>query len=406
MGSPTPELSLEYKPNSHAVLSQKPFADHDQLEHLPQRQLQDFLARLEEERLKIEAFKRELPLCMQLLNNAMEVYKQQLETYQTSQGVIMRPVLEEFIPLKSMSIHEIDVDKASDPSSEKSSWMVSAQLWSPANNNITKQELPLTAEPLKETEPTIFDSNHKLALDTKQRNGGAFLPFSKEKSKSPALVSPEREMDNGSKGCGEEQGKGSSTQTHRKARRCWSPDLHRRFVNALQILGGSQAATPKQIRELMKVDGLTNDEVKSHLQKYRLHTRRPMPVPQPPSAPPQLVVLGGIWVPPQYTTQPGPLHYCAPPMAQEFYHHHQQQQQQQHHLLQPSVERSSVTAYRGRLSSPESDGRSGGEQSESIEEEEVEEREEEEEEDLHTVEKKKVLVQVSSVAAECSGLKF
>ena len=25
-------------------------------------------------------------------------------------------------------------------------------------------------------------------------------------------------------------------------------------------------ATPKQIREMMKVDGLTNDEVKSHLQ--------------------------------------------------------------------------------------------------------------------------------------------
>ncbi|KAM1627621.1 hypothetical protein ACFXTN_014454 [Malus domestica] len=35
---------------------------------------------------------------------------------------------------------------------------------------------------------------------------------------------------------------------------------------ALQQLGGSHAATPKQIRELMKVDGLTNDEVKSHLQ--------------------------------------------------------------------------------------------------------------------------------------------
>uniref|UniRef100_A0A0E0RJD2 HTH myb-type domain-containing protein n=1 Tax=Oryza rufipogon TaxID=4529 RepID=A0A0E0RJD2_ORYRU len=60
----------------------------------------------------------------------------------------------------------------------------------------------------------------------------------------------------------------------RKARRCWSPELHRRFVAALQRLGGPQAATPKQIRELMKVDGLTNDEVKSHLQKYRLHTRR------------------------------------------------------------------------------------------------------------------------------------
>ncbi|KAJ0453031.1 putative transcription factor MYB-HB-like family [Helianthus annuus] len=33
---------------------------------------------------------------------------------------------------------------------------------------------------------------------------------------------------------------------------------------------GIDIATPKQIRELMKVDGLTNDEVKSHLQgEYR-----------------------------------------------------------------------------------------------------------------------------------------
>jgi hypothetical protein len=30
-------------------------------------------------------------------------------------------------------------------------------------------------------------------------------------------------------------------------------------------------ATPKQIRELMRVDGLTNDEVKSHLQVSVLH---------------------------------------------------------------------------------------------------------------------------------------
>lgn len=104
-------------------------------------------------------------------------------------------------------------------------------------------------------------------------------------------------------------GGGGSGQAQRKARRCWSPELHRRFVSALQQLGGSQSkqqslfvicahrliersvphlirfhiscplerrvsnfsflvtvATPKQIRELMKVDGLTNDEVKSHLQ--------------------------------------------------------------------------------------------------------------------------------------------
>jgi len=32
----------------------------------------------------------------------------------------------------------------------------------------------------------------------------------------------------------------TTSQSNRKARRCWSPDLHRRFVQALQMLGGSQ----------------------------------------------------------------------------------------------------------------------------------------------------------------------
>lgn len=34
----------------------------------------------------------------------------------------------------------------------------------------------------------------------------------------------------------------------------------------LKLLVSFPVATPKQIRELMQVDGLTNDEVKSHLQ--------------------------------------------------------------------------------------------------------------------------------------------
>ncbi|KHG08713.1 Two-component response regulator ARR1 [Gossypium arboreum] len=46
-------------------------------------------------------------------------------------------------------------------------------------------------------------------------------------------------------------------------------------VSELKLqLGGSQVATPKQIKEVMQVDDLTNDEVKSHLQKYRLHIRK------------------------------------------------------------------------------------------------------------------------------------
>ncbi|KAF2543152.1 hypothetical protein F2Q68_00028710 [Brassica cretica] len=60
----------------------------------------------------------------------------------------------------------------------------------------------------------------------------------------------------------------------KEQRRRWSQELHRKFVDALRSLGGSQVATPKQIRDMMKVDGLTNDEVKSHLQKYRMHIRK------------------------------------------------------------------------------------------------------------------------------------
>lgn len=40
--------------------------------------------------------------------------------------------------------------------------------------------------------------------------------------------------------------------------------MHTEF--SLSAIGFDIVATPKQIRDLMKVDDLTNDEVKSHLQ--------------------------------------------------------------------------------------------------------------------------------------------
>lgn len=143
------------------------------------------------------------------------------------------------------------------------------------------------------------------------------------------------------------------------------------------------------------------------MQKYRLHTRRPSPSPQAAGAPtPQLVVLGGIWVPPEYataaaaahggapatiysahpTSQVSP-HYCSPAVVapQEFYappplppspqtaphlklhhpalHHpgHQQlHQQQQLHVYKTS-------SHTQTHSSPESDARGAGDRSESIE---------------------------------------
>ncbi|MFS7923162.1 putative transcription factor MYB-HB-like family [Helianthus anomalus] len=156
------------------------------------------------------------------------------------------------------------------------------------------------------------------------RNGhGAFYPFRKEKSsdEAPAVrnvkLSAALAVELMATACSTEEsggggggGGGSKCedkgQSNRKARRCWSPELHRRFLHALQQIGGAHIATPKQIRELMKVDGLTNYEVNSHLQKYHLHTKRPSPTTHSNnnSQTPQFVVVGDIWMPqpPEYTT--------------------------------------------------------------------------------------------------------
>ncbi|KAK8937254.1 Two-component response regulator ARR18 [Platanthera zijinensis] len=396
MGSSS-ELTLDYKPNGYSMNpNQNPFGgEADKMQNL-----QEFLARLEEERLKIEAFKRELPLCMQLLNNAMEAYRRQLETYQT--GREARPVIEEFIPLKSMPVEDV---------SEKASWMVSAQLWSRTADAVAagpeKQEPGNAGAKESDQEQSPMPLSSKLVLDARPRGGGAFHPFSKVEQRMDlpqlALASIDKEMEekescSKSSGGEEQQCRGgincsvsgdcTAPAAQRKARRCWSPDLHRRFVNALQRLGGSQSATPKQIRELMKVDGLTNDEVKSHLQKYRLHTRRPMPAPVPaPQVPPHLVVLGGIWVPQDYATSAsmaaaaGPAlygthhssaQYCPtlpPPLstagAQLHYHLPS--------LIHAGGSKSTLSAYGGLRGSPESEFRSSGDRSESMEEEEEEE---------------------------------
>ncbi|KAF8117511.1 hypothetical protein N665_0009s0037 [Sinapis alba] len=49
----------------------------------------------------------------------------------------------------------------------------------------------------------------------------------------------------------------------------WTPELHRCFLNAVDMLGGHHRATPKLILKMMDVKGLTISHIKSHLQMYR-----------------------------------------------------------------------------------------------------------------------------------------
>ncbi|XP_042386023.1 transcription factor NIGT1-like [Zingiber officinale] len=267
-----------------------------------QRSRHNYVRALEVERKKIEVFQRELPLSLQLITQAIESSEWQMcEEERSVSG--NEPVLAEFIPLKPSLASTVEEDvEICEPAAigfdAKPDWLRSVQLWNQCADTGTKVEPP--ERPIG------------IAVGVK-RMGSAFQPFEREKHAAPpplvsaSAASSSNTSGSGSGGggdgngrCGGDKKKEGQSQTNRKVRRRWSPELHRCFLDAVQLLGGIHVATPKQIRELMNVDGLTNDEVKSHLQKYRLNNRRPGTAAQSTSSAlaPQIVLVGGILVPP------------------------------------------------------------------------------------------------------------
>ena len=66
---------------------------------------------------------------------------------------------------------------------------------------------------------------------------------------------------------------GSIGELSRRERLVWTPELHAAFIRAVEKLG-VKTAVPKAIMKVMNVDGLTRENVASHLQKYRLQLKR------------------------------------------------------------------------------------------------------------------------------------
>uniref|UniRef100_A0A2P2MYQ5 Uncharacterized protein MANES_12G093900 n=1 Tax=Rhizophora mucronata TaxID=61149 RepID=A0A2P2MYQ5_RHIMU len=218
-------------------------------------------------------------------------------------------LIQKLLPLKRNSSEE-DAVRLGIDASDKKNWMSTVQLWNSNNINSDWQKQHSKSESKQRSDDDDDRSTceNPIQFCHSRDKGGSFVPFKtlpgfqgsgrkEEKgvvsqvaglspvapvsevvpsnSISETIVCKQLKMQSLL-----QQQKGS-----KKQRRSWSPELHRRFVLALERLGGPQVATPKQIREHMQVDGLTNDEVKSHLQKYRMHIRRhPASLAAPPNS--------------------------------------------------------------------------------------------------------------------------
>lgn len=104
-------------------------------------------------------------------------------------------------------------------------------------------------------------------------------------------------------------------RTLKRPRLVWTPQLHKRFVDAVAHLG-IKNAVPKTIMQLMSVDGLTRENVASHLQKYRLYLKRMQGLSNSGSGGSNAQSLSGAGVDPAmdnlFASSPVPAHFLHP----------------------------------------------------------------------------------------------
>ncbi|KAG8662410.1 transcription factor HHO5 [Manihot esculenta] len=192
--------------------------------------LNDYLLKCQEEMTFTGVFKQELPQSRSLLTDAIEALKEEMRKTRIAMGLESESSPEDVLATKKRGSDEQQGLDLNNPCSDQ---------WSntPTHHHHNKEQicgsLSIDPSPSMEVNLTVGENQEPVSYKMKPLTQCIW----------------------------------------KNNRRSWTPELHARFAVVLHLLGGPEVATPKQIRDQMQVEGLTTNQVKSHLQKYRMNWR-------------------------------------------------------------------------------------------------------------------------------------
>ncbi|KAL6287680.1 hypothetical protein ACE6H2_012070 [Prunus campanulata] len=234
------DLALSLKPSYVPKSLNHLFSDLASIDNVPHKLsvLNDYLLKHQEELHRVEEFKRDLPQCVLLLLDAIQTLNNEIEKLSGQ---------DQFDACKNRGSCEDPVERRSAFRKYKSSSP-------PFNPRPRNQDHTSHDHEVKGKEPIRNEPSPRTPFpcDLNMEASGSELELEPEPDPQPQPEVP--------------------PPMWKHSRLSWTQELHTKFVEVLSMLGGPAEATPKQIREAMQVEGLTNDQVKSHLQKYRLNS--------------------------------------------------------------------------------------------------------------------------------------
>ncbi|XP_048328658.1 transcription factor HHO5-like [Ziziphus jujuba] len=269
-------LKVSYVPKSITNL----LNDLQKVQDVSQRWsvLNDYMREHEEELARVMVFKRELPQCMLLLMDAIEVLKVEIrKAEKEKEHAEEQKRISELLARNKRSYENYNQnEQMNNTNVEQGHGQYLVNPLSAANSwDSYRPDLNRTDQPYNygengkgkevEREVAVVTKTKYPRIGSSDNHEGISL-VGNESAEEPHYQQEPRQQ--------AEPMLPEPTDLWRNiTRRYWTPDLHARFLDALNILGGPEVATPKQIKETMQIEGLTTDQVKSHLQKYRNHNR-------------------------------------------------------------------------------------------------------------------------------------